>query len=1191
MTWKVVATGRRFTLVIVFATALATLVPSSLGEDPFPRKPHLCLDPSDIGSGCTSPYAYEEYLFLDDLGQLPNDYAGSNVWKYSSQQSGFLEVDHDPRELHGVTGMSIDQAWLRSTGRPDVVIAVLDSGIRWENDDTARKAHLNRGELPAPAASTNPIDPYDRNFDGVLNVVDYAGEVPDLNGNGLLDPQDLIRAFTDGTDDDANGFVDDISGWNFLDDTNDPFDEVDYGHGTGEAEDSAGEANNGAGFPGVCPSCRFLPLRVGQSFIAHDEDYAQAVLYAVDHGASVVQEALGTVDNVPLARDAHRYAWDRGVTVVASAADEAAYHHNFPSGHDFTINVNSIRNFPGLDPLPSAQPRSYLYVNGCTNFGGNVWVSISSTSCSSEATGRAAGIAGLIVSHAKNLAARGLLAPHPDAVALFLHGSPLSAAEVRQLFRAAADDVDLSTHREVVFPIPTVRYASQPGWDQYTGWGRLNASKALELLSDGVVPPEASIMSPPWWAAHDALAADGIDVDWLVRVHRVPGPFNATLSFGCGVQPLLFFDVVTRAGDAPAVLGDVDRIPMADLVARCGLVPHPPVTPNDYTVTLRMSVADAHGVVGEDRRTIQVGADPTLVPGWPQLLEGSGEASPDLVDLDRDGRPEIVVPTAAGLVHARRIDGSEAPGFPAASDPMPGLHGGQPAFQPLPGALDPAAYFDSLSHGGTAIGDADADGDVEIFASSLNGRLYGWDHAGARLDGFPVGVDPSFSLPALRDEHNTVLAGFEAAPVLADLDGDGDLEVIVAAMDRHVYAWHHGGAPVAGFPVHLADPAKVVVDPATHRVTPLDPANAYRGAQILSTTAVGDIDGDGAPEIVVGTNEHYREPPAVSAASVTSTLVESLGILDTGNGRLYALEADGALVSGFPLPVPLLGAEVLPYVGEGIPGSVALADLDGDGADEIVVFATVGPVMVYRGDGSSFYGDGPDGKPLGLSMELVGPASGAVDVPVLPALGSPAVGRLLPGLPAIVAPATGLGRGLDVALPGEQLVSQDYVQAWDATTGLPLAAWPRPIEDFQFLTTPALVNVDADPLVEVVQGSGGYLLHAWDATGAESPGFPKATNHWLIGTVAVGDLDGDGLREVVETSREGWLWVWRTTALAALSQDEWWSDHHDEANTGRWAASPLAPEFGARGPGGWLDLLPALLVVGPAVLRRRRDRN
>ena len=130
---------------------------------------------------------------------------------------------------------------------------------------------------------------------------DYDGDpaVSDVNGNGITDPQDLIMLFSNGVDDDGNGYVDDISGWDFFEFDNDPFDEVQYGHGTGEAEDSTAEANNG-GDLGACPNCMVMPVRVGDSFVADINSFAQGVIFSVDTGAAVIQEALGTYNQSAL---------------------------------------------------------------------------------------------------------------------------------------------------------------------------------------------------------------------------------------------------------------------------------------------------------------------------------------------------------------------------------------------------------------------------------------------------------------------------------------------------------------------------------------------------------------------------------------------------------------------------------------------------------------------------------------------------------------------------------------------------------------------------------------------------------------------------------------------------------------------------------------------------------------------------
>ena len=169
-----------------------------------------------------------------------------------------------------ILGLAVgwDLAWQYSIGDRRVVIAVLDSGIRWHHDDLLEKYALNRVELEAasdvrclPQPSLGfPGDAVDTDGDGVLSLNDYFFFLSDVdadalraeidqagNQNGVAEAGDLIVMCSDGTDDDKNGYIDDISGWDFLHHDNDPFDDTDYGHGTGEARDSMGTGNNGVG--------------------------------------------------------------------------------------------------------------------------------------------------------------------------------------------------------------------------------------------------------------------------------------------------------------------------------------------------------------------------------------------------------------------------------------------------------------------------------------------------------------------------------------------------------------------------------------------------------------------------------------------------------------------------------------------------------------------------------------------------------------------------------------------------------------------------------------------------------------------------------------------------------------------------------------------------------------------------------
>ena len=403
----------------------------------------------------------------------------------------------------GQLGAAVDLAWGIERGNPDTVIAVLDSGIKWRDEedmiDLATQSFLNRGELAPPAPAAAGADPYDVDGDGRLSVADYAGDarVTDRNDNGLLDPEDLILTpeLSNGIDDDGNGYIDDISGWDFLNDDNNALDDVEYGHGTGEARDSTA-AHDGQGAFGMCPGCMHLPVRVSDSFIAEGGRFAAGVLFALDSGADVVQEALGAISNPPQAQAAVDAAHRRGVPVVASMADEQSQHANLPAAMNHTIPVNSVTDaLDFLGDLGSAVNgrRDTLAVNGCTNTGGIAWISVPSDGCSSEATGNASGMVGLIESAARNAG----VPPHPDLVAAGIVGpgqNVLSADEVAQVLRSTADDVDFSTPNavdranEFTDDFGQRRFESVRGWDATHGYGRVNTYEAVRAVTDGRHP-------------------------------------------------------------------------------------------------------------------------------------------------------------------------------------------------------------------------------------------------------------------------------------------------------------------------------------------------------------------------------------------------------------------------------------------------------------------------------------------------------------------------------------------------------------------------------------------------------------------------------------------------------------------------------------------------------------------------------
>src|SRR5262249_47188999 len=150
----------------------------------------------------------------------------------------------------------------------------------------------------------------------------------------------------------------------------------------------------------------------------------------------------------------------------------------------------------------------YLYLNGCTNYSAHIAVTVPSSSCSSEATGKSAGMAGLVISAARNAIDRGMLAPYPQDSGLPAP-YPLSADEVKQILIQTADDINFDARNDVtpalpqnysttlaVIPRQSERFPSIAGFDQYFGYGRVNADHAVLRVASGQIPPETSIETP-----------------------------------------------------------------------------------------------------------------------------------------------------------------------------------------------------------------------------------------------------------------------------------------------------------------------------------------------------------------------------------------------------------------------------------------------------------------------------------------------------------------------------------------------------------------------------------------------------------------------------------------------------------------------------------------------------------------------
>jgi hypothetical protein len=208
--------------------------------------------------------------------------------------------------------------------------------------------------------------------------------------------------------------------------------------------------------------------------------------------------------------------------------------------------------------------------------------------------------------------------------------------------------------------------------------------------------------------------------------------------------------------------------------------------------------------------------------------------------------------------------------------------------------------------------------------------------------------------------------------------------------------------------------------------------------------------------------------------------------------------------------------------------SPVLADVDGDGRDEVAIAAFTGTHELFNGDGTKrLTYDSNETVALGVNAAFA------------------RIGGQLDLFGGVVDAKLALAQ----LSPASDIPFDHLADAWNASTGAKLDGYPRVMEGWMLAGAPAVADVSGDGRPEVIQGSSGDVLHAVDpTTGQEPPGWPKDTGGWLLASPAVGDIDGDGMNEVVAVTRDGFLYVYDTPGRGAL---EWPAFRHDARNTGR----------------------------------------
>lgn len=765
--------------------------------------------------------------------------------------------------------IQMEDAWDISTGSRDVVVAVLGTGVDVNHPDLKDNAWVNEGEIP-----DNEID------------------------------------------DDENGYVDDVHGWNVESSNGDVIPEPDWwdigGHETMVAGVIAGVGDNDEGVCGVNWQCSVMAIRM--SIYITSAEVAAGLDYAAANGADILNMSFGSDDfgpeGDPIVQEAINKAFAAGVLLVASAGNDDTDQINYPAGY---YNVMAVASTDGED-----------IKTGHSSFG--PWVDITAPGTDIVTTD--------LDSEYIATAGTSFSAPYVAAVgALVLsHRPELSHVEVRAILENTTDPV----YYGLVDP--------EVG---YIGTGRVNAYTAL--VDADARQPLGEIAAP---RQGQTFAADVNSIDATLFVHGD--------SYRLEYSPY--------GGDNWNLISEGDAVVDAN-----GLIHLTFPNPGISTYDLRLSVSAA-GRTHLDRKVFGIDLG-TSQAHWPkpaeveEMPEEQFYGSPICMDVDGDGRNEIVQSSLSfedfwevPQLNVWREDGTALEGWPVK----------------LELAWDPPIC---------AVGDIDGDGDYEIVGTcNYDALVYAWHvESGELVDGdWPV---------VLGDWIGSIVEG----PVLADLDGDGDSEVIVALdwqsdESDGLYAIQGDGSSLwqrrytAEGPMSVADfdddgDVEIALSGYGPGISTVytyilgdegQLVKKWRGGSHRGTL-VADLDSNGDMELVFSTDEEVQVVRVDGSTVWKKRIGEPFGARGTlsvgdmnndGHSEIFVtsyVEEDGftfTLIHGLDDEGNLLDDLGFPKTVMGYPGGSAplIGDVDGDGDQDLLVGVAGTPVIAWDADGSTTAG-------------------------------------------------------------------------------------------------------------------------------------------------------------------------------------------------------------------------------------------
>lgn len=285
-------------------------------------------------------------------------------------------------------------AWEITQGDPSISMAIIDTGIDLSHPDLVTKLWVNPGEVP---------------------------------DNGL--------------DDDGNGYIDDVHGYDFVNEDGEPEDDYGLGHGTHVSGIAAATTDNGLGVAGVAPKTLLMALKVMDSSGEGTYfDVARAIDYARAQGVRVMNLSLGGVEPSDVLFDAVQAVTAAGTILVAAAGNDSGTNPVFyPAAYDEVLAVGATDSNDGIANFSVHHPYVDIAAPGVSIYSTYRGGSYGPMSGTSMATPHVSGLAAL------------LWAADPT----------LTREEVVERIEKSTEDLGV------------------PGKDDYYGWGRINARSAL----------------------------------------------------------------------------------------------------------------------------------------------------------------------------------------------------------------------------------------------------------------------------------------------------------------------------------------------------------------------------------------------------------------------------------------------------------------------------------------------------------------------------------------------------------------------------------------------------------------------------------------------------------------------------------------------------------------------------------------